>query len=135
MHAFFVSSSIQPYLPVEIAVSFCLEVAWGVPLPYSPMERATLANVTTFPSPRLLGRCCHSCLLQQDCLFTLCMRECPPPLPGAQGTLPSLLHVYLFFSLGKDQSVQEAMLICPRVVCGIFACCLAHLVVCFSQAV
>jgi hypothetical protein len=38
------------------------------------------------------------------------------------------------FSLGGGQSVQEAMLIWPRVVCGSTTCCLAHLVLCFSQA-
>jgi hypothetical protein len=34
------------------------------------------------------------------------------------------------FSLGWGQSVQGAMLICPRVVCGSTMCHLAHLVVC-----
>jgi hypothetical protein len=70
------------------------------------------------------------------------MRDCPPF--GAQGVPPSLLHVFFccclfslfFFSFypGWGQSVQGAMLIWPRVVCGSTACCLAHLVVCFSWA-
>jgi hypothetical protein len=34
------------------------------------------------------------------------------------------------FSLGGGQSVQGAMLIWPRVVCGSTTCRLAHLVVC-----
>jgi hypothetical protein len=41
---------------------------------------------------------------------------------------------FLFFPLCWGQSVQGAMLIWPRVVCGSTECCLAHLVVCFSQA-
>jgi hypothetical protein len=52
------------------------------------------------------------------------------PLPpfGAQGTLPSSLRVFyvviayysvfFLFSLGGGRSVQGAMLIWPRVVCG-----------------
>jgi hypothetical protein len=39
------------------------------------------------------------------------------------------------FSLGGGQSVQGAMLIWPRVVCGSTAYCLAHLVVCVFQAI
>jgi hypothetical protein len=41
---------------------------------------------------------------------------------------------FLFFTQGWGQSFQGAMLIWPRVVCGSTTCCLAHLVVCFSQA-
>jgi hypothetical protein len=45
-----------------------------------------------------------------------------------------LFSFFLFFSLGGGQSVQGAMLIWPRVVCGSTVCRLAHLVVCFFQA-
>jgi hypothetical protein len=41
---------------------------------------------------------------------------------------------FSLFSLGGGQSVQGAMLIWPRVVCGSTVCCLAHLVVCISLA-
>jgi hypothetical protein len=67
----------------------------------------------------------------------------PPPFPGTQGAPPSLSFffscllfslVFSLFSLGGYQSVQRAMLIFSRVVCGSTACHLAHLVVCFSQA-
>jgi hypothetical protein len=38
---------------------------------------------------------------------------------------------FFLLSLGRSQSVQGAMLICPRVVCGSIVCCLfAHLWVC-----
>jgi hypothetical protein len=62
----------------------------------------------------------------------------PSPSFGAQGTPPSLLHVFIvliayysvsLFSPGGDRSVQGAMLIWPRVVCGSTAYHLAHLVV------
>jgi hypothetical protein len=66
------------------------------------------------------------------------VRDSPPPLFSAQGTPPSLLHVFIVviayysvshFSLGGDRSVQGAMLIWPRVVCGSTVYHLAHLVV------
>jgi hypothetical protein len=41
-----------------------------------------------------------------------------------------LITQFLFFSLGGGWSVQGAMLIWPRVVCGSTTYCLAHLVVC-----
>jgi hypothetical protein len=62
------------------------------------------------------------------------------PLPpfSTQGAPPSLLYVFFvlayysvsLFSLGGDRSVQGAMLIWPRIVCGSTRCRLAHLVVC-----
>jgi hypothetical protein len=96
-------------------------------------------TVTSFPAPRLLGRGRHSCLLQPVCLFTVLWGIAPPPLFRAQGTLPSLLCVFLllfilFFPWVGGQFVQGAMLIWPRVVYGSTACHLAHLVVCFSRA-
>jgi hypothetical protein len=87
----------------------------------------------------LLGRCLRSCLLQLACLFTVPWGISCPLLFSTQGTLPSSLRVFFvviayysvsLFSLGGGQSVQGAMLIWPRVVCGSTACCLAHLVVC-----
>jgi hypothetical protein len=68
------------------------------------------------------------------------MRVFPSPTFGAQGTPPSLLRVFiflllliiqfLFFSLVGCRSVQGAMLIWPRIVCGSTTYRLAHLVVC-----
>jgi hypothetical protein len=71
----------------------------------------------------------------------------PPPLSGARGALPSLLHVFFFFFFSCSFIIQfvffsffippgwgsvcpGAMLFWPRVVCGSTACRLAHLVVC-----
>jgi hypothetical protein len=72
--------------------------------------------------------------------------DCPFPSFGSQGTPPFLLYVlfivvvyysvwfFSLFSLGVGRSVQGAMLIWPKVVFGSTMCCLAHLVVCSSQA-
>jgi hypothetical protein len=66
-------------------------------------------------------------------------RDSPPPLFGTRGAPPSLLRVFIvliayysvsLFSLGGGWSVQGAMLIWPRVVCGSTTYRLAHLVVC-----
>jgi hypothetical protein len=70
----------------------------------------------------------------------------PPPWISGCPSLFATCFYYFFsclfiiqvffslFSLDGVQFVQEAMLIWPRVVCGSTAYCLAHLVVCFSQA-
>jgi hypothetical protein len=60
----------------------------------------------------------------------------PPPLFSAQGARPLfylsflllLIIQFLFFFLRGGWSVQGAMLIWPRIVCGSTAYCLAHLV-------
>jgi hypothetical protein len=41
-----------------------------------------------------------------------------------------IIQFFFLFSMDGGQSVQRAMLVCPRAVCGSTACCLAHLVVC-----
>jgi hypothetical protein len=46
-----------------------------------------------------------------------------------------LFSFFSLFSLGGDQSVQGAMLIWPRIVCGRTMFCLAHLWSAFSQAI
>jgi hypothetical protein len=98
---------------------------------------------TSFPAPRLLGGYHHSCLFRPVCLQF--HEGLPLPPFSTQGALPSLLCVLLLlfiiqffffslFSLGGSQSVQGAMVIWPRVVCGSTACRLANLVVCISRA-
>jgi hypothetical protein len=88
-----------------------------------PLSSGTLlrtVTVTSFPTLRLLGRCRHSWLLWPACLSTVPWGSAPPPLSGAQGAPPSLLHFSFFFSatcslfslffslfsLGGGQSVQ-----------------------------
>jgi hypothetical protein len=118
------------------------------PLP-PPVECATLQLLLqTFPSPSTLGELApHPPSLAGLFIYSSCegvplphsleLREPRPPcyvsffFPAA-----CLLFSLLFslFSLCGGQSVQGAMLICARVVCGSSACFLAHLVFCFSQA-
>jgi hypothetical protein len=85
----------------------------------------------------LLGVCCHACLLQPACLFTVPGAISPSPLFSAQGTPSSLLCVFFvviayysvsLFPLCGGRSVQGAMLIWPWVVCGSNMCHLAQLV-------
>jgi hypothetical protein len=65
-----------------------------------------------FPSPSL--RCSR-----HPALFAMCLFCCY-----------CLLFGFFFFFPWVGWSVQGAMLICPRVVCGSTACRLAHLVIC-----
>jgi hypothetical protein len=103
------------FLPPPLLQTFLLLVAGRVPL---------------LPLPSLAGLFIYSSM--RDFLS----------LPfGAQGIPHSLLcvffvviayySVFFLFSLGGGQSVQRAMLIWPRVVCGSTTCHLAHLLVCF----
>jgi hypothetical protein len=82
--------------------------------------------------------CCCSCLLQLVYLWGIS----PSPLLSTWGTPPHLLHFFVvvviayysvfffFFPWVGCQSVQGAMLIWPRFVCGSTVYHLAHLVVC-----
>jgi hypothetical protein len=70
-----------------------LQFTWEVSLPPSPVEFSH-TTFTGFPAPRLLGRGCQSCLIWLACLFTVLWGIFPPPL-CAQGSLPSLLCVFL----------------------------------------
>jgi hypothetical protein len=97
------------FLPLPLLKAFPLLVAGHVPLllPYP----AGLWGI----SPPLLQFSGH------PALFAMCLFCCY-----------CLLFSFLFplFSLGGSRSLQGAMLIWPRVVCGSAAYCLAHLVVC-----
>jgi hypothetical protein len=145
MHAPFFFSSIQPYPPFAIAVfGFYLEFMW---------EGATHALLWSMPhfsccyKPSLFKHTGGGGTSQASLFIYSSLRECPSPILWTSGR-PALFALYLFFlaaflfslffslffPLGGGQSVQGAMLIWPRVVCGSTICCLAHLVVCFSQA-
>jgi hypothetical protein len=86
------------------------------------------------PLPPSLAR--HSLLIYSS------VRDFLSPLFGAQDAPPSLQCVFIaliayysvsLFSLGGGRSVQGAMLIWPRVVCGSTACRLAHLICVFPS--
>jgi hypothetical protein len=88
---------------------------------------------TSFPTPG-----CWACVTTSAFSSQL-VRDFPSPTLHAQGAPPPLLRVFLlllliiqffFFFPWVGVSVQGAMLIYPRVVCGSTACHLAHLVVC-----
>jgi hypothetical protein len=102
------------FLPLPLLQAFPLLVAWWVPplLP-SPASLFIYSSMRDFPSPSWCSGCPS---LFAMCLFCYC-----------------LLFSFSFFP-GWGRSVQGAMLIWPRVVCGSTTCHLAHLVVCFSWA-
>jgi hypothetical protein len=93
---------------------------------------------TSFPAP---GR--WMCAATPAFSSRLVVRDSPlPPLWCSRHTalfatclLCCYSWLFCFFPLGAGQSVQGAMLIWPRVVCGSTMCHLAHLVVCISQAI
>jgi hypothetical protein len=114
-----------------------LQFTWEVGLPPSPVEFSSHHHFYKLSHSWLLQMCCHSCLLWLACLFTVLWGISSSLLFSAQGArhlcyvscLLLLIIQFLFFSLGGGRSVQGAMLICPRIVCGSTTCCLAHLVV------
>jgi hypothetical protein len=98
---------------------------------------------TSFPTPGYWAGATTPAFSSQ--LVYLQFHEGLPLLPLRHSWHPTLFSMclfyccyysvcfFLFFSLGGGWSVQGAMLIWPRVVCGSTTCSLAHLVVCFSQ--
>jgi hypothetical protein len=99
------------------------------------------ATLTSFPAPGCWACAAAPAFSGPACLFIV-LRRIPLPPFGAQGAPPSLLHVFILliayysvslFSPGGGWSVQGAMLIWPRLVCGSTAYCLAHLVLVFPS--
>jgi hypothetical protein len=90
------------------------------PLLPSPAGLITYSSTGECSSPTLQSSGCPAlfakCLVFFKCLFII------------------QFGVFSLFSVGGGQSVQRAMLIWPRVVCGSTTCHLAHLVAYFSQA-
>jgi hypothetical protein len=98
--------------PTATFTSFPAPGCWAVlPLLPSPAGLFIYSSMRDFPSPPL--RCSG-----RPALFAMCLFCC------------YCLLFWVFFSLGGGRSVQGAMLIWPRVVCGSTTCRLAHLVVC-----
>jgi hypothetical protein len=120
-----------------------LQLTWEVGLLSSPVEFSSHCHFYKLSHNWLLLRSATPAFSGQ--LVYLQFREGFPSPPLWCSGCPTLLAMCLFyfviayylvflFSLGGGQSVQGAMLIWPRVVCGSTTCHLAHLVVCFSQA-
>jgi hypothetical protein len=109
---------------------------WEVGLPPSPVE-FSYHHFYKLSHSWLLGVCRRSCLLRPGLFIYSSVRDSPPPSselrahPLSYVSLLFLLLIsqFLFFSLGGGRSVQGAMVIWPRVVCGSTAYCLAHLLV------
>jgi hypothetical protein len=105
----------------------------GVYLPL-PLLQAFLLLIARWVPPLLPS------LASPACLFIVPWEIAPPsplalrvphPLCYMSFLLLFIIQFFSLFSLGGGRSVQGAMLIWPRVVCGSTVCCLAHLVVCF----
>jgi hypothetical protein len=118
----------------------CLQLMWEVGLSLSPVEFSSLRHSHKLSHSWLLGACLCSCrsLSSPPGLFIYSSgKDSPPPLFRDQGAPPSLPRVFIvliayysvsLFSTGGGWSVQGAMLIWPRVVCGSTVYRLAHLV-------
>jgi hypothetical protein len=112
-------SSCRVFFPLPLLQAFSLLVAGCVPpLPPSPARPGLFiySSGRDFPPPSLVLRV---------------------PYPLCNVSLLFLLPItqFLFFSLGGGRSVQGAMLIWPRVVCGSTVYHLGHFVVCVPQAI
>jgi hypothetical protein len=107
-----------------------LQFMWEVGLPPSPVEFSSLRHFHKLSRSWLLGARSRSCqrLSSQADLFIYSPRKDSLPLIfGAQCTPPFFPHVFIaliayysvsLFSPGGGWSVQGAMLLWPRVVCG-----------------
>jgi hypothetical protein len=112
-------------------------------LPPSPVEFSSYHHLYKLSHSWLLGVCHCSCLLRPACLFTVLWGIPFPLFSVLRGPRPLcyvsflllLIIQFLFFPWGGSQSVQGAMLIWPRVVCGSNAYHLAHLVSCLGAGI
>jgi hypothetical protein len=152
IHIPFVFSSIQSYQPFSIAVFFFFNYSLHgeVPLSLCLVELSSWQPLLqAFPSPNCWVGATSPAFSAQLVYLQFAWGIAPYPLSGAWGAQPSLLHVFFFFSClfiiqfvffsffspwVGGRSIQGAMLIWPRVVCGSTTRCLAHLVVCISWA-
>jgi hypothetical protein len=108
----------------------CLQFTWEVGLPSSPVEFSSLLHSHKLPRSWLLGTRLRSCQ-SLSCLPSLFIyspgKGSLPPIFGAQCAPPSFPPVFIvlvayysvsLFSPGGGKSVQGAMLLWPRLVCG-----------------
>jgi hypothetical protein len=127
----------------------CLFTVYVGKCPYPPLwwSFPPTSTVTSFSHSKVAGWVLQ--LLSSPVILFIYSSHEGVPSPTLQSSgHPALFAVCLFFfnclfiiqfgfflSPGRGQSVQGAMLICPRVVCGSTMCHLfAHLMVCVSQA-
>jgi hypothetical protein len=94
--------AIHPPSPASLFV-FVYSSCGKCPFPTFQWSFPHIATVTSFPTPRLLGGCCHSCFLRPACLSTVPWGIAPPP-PLWRSGHPTLFAMCLFccclFSLG-----------------------------------
>jgi hypothetical protein len=108
----------------------CLQFTWEVGLPSSPVEFSSLHHSHKLSHSWLLGarHRSHQSLSSLPGLFIYSPgKDSLPPIFSVQGAPPSFLCVFIvlityysvsLFSPGGGQSVQGAMLLWPRLVCG-----------------
>jgi hypothetical protein len=93
MHALFVFSSIQPYLPAAIAVFFYLEGTWGcAPLPLSIGACYTLATIGSLSFSKHTGGGGASPASSSQCVYL--QFAWGVPLPPLWWSVPHFSHCY-----------------------------------------
>jgi hypothetical protein len=130
--------------PTFSGLHVCLQLTWKVGLP--PLSCGVFLPLPLSQAFQLLVAGRAPLLLPsltRPSLFIYSSRkDSPPPFFGAQCTPPSLHCVFIvliayysvsLFSPGGGRSVQGAILIWPRVVCGSTTYHLAHLVCVFPS--
>jgi hypothetical protein len=121
-----------------------LQFTWEVPLPHSPVElssrqpplQAFPLQVARAATPAFSGWLVYLQFCEGLPFPPLALRA-PRPLCYMSFFVVVVVYsvwFFSFFSLSVGQSVQEAMLIWPRVVWGSTVCHLASLVFCVFQA-
>jgi hypothetical protein len=116
-----------------------LQLTWKVVFPPLLCSFPPTTAFTSFPAPDCWVCAAAPAFPGPACLFTAPGRSplssslairVPHPLCYVSLLFLLLITQFPFFSLGGGRSVQGAMLIWPRVVCGSTAYHLAHLMVC-----
>jgi hypothetical protein len=120
-----------------------LQFTWEMSLPPSPVEFSSYCHFYKLSCPKVAGRVPLLLPSQAGLFIYSSVRDCPSSPLALRVPHPlcyfSFVVVVIYsvcflslFSLGGGHSVQGAMLIWLRVVCGSTTCRLAHLVVCVS---
>jgi hypothetical protein len=86
----------SPTCLLHLQSFFIYSLHGEVPLPTSSGVFHMTTTVTSFPTPRLLGRGRHSCLLWLACLFTVPCGTAPLPLSELRAP-SSLCYISFFF--------------------------------------